>query len=65
MELTSLVFCCLSTGVFGYPIEEATSIAIREVKAYLSEINKNLRRVVFNVFREQDYDVYQRLLTRD
>ena len=29
MKLTSLVFCCLSTGIFGYPIEEATSIAIR------------------------------------
>ena len=37
MELTSLVFCCLSTGIFGYPIEEATSIAIREVKTYLSQ----------------------------
>ena len=65
MELTSLVFCCLSTGIFGYPIEEATSIAIREVKTYLSEKNKNLRKVVFNVFRGQDYDVYQRLLARD
>ena len=63
--LASLVFCCLSTGIFGYPIEEATKIAIREVKTYLSEKNKNLRKVVFNVFREQDYDVYKRLLARD
>ena len=65
MELTSLVFCCLSTGIFGYPIEEATSLAMREVRTYLSEINKNLRKVVFNVFIGQDYDVYQRLLARD
>ncbi len=65
MELTSIVFCCLSTGVFGYPIEKATTIAIHTVKEYLKNRNKHLKKVVFNVFTERDYEVYQRLLARD
>ena len=65
MELTSIVFCCLSTGVFGYPIERATAIAIRTVKDYLKAHNKHVKKVVFNVFTERDYEVYQRLLARD
>lgn len=65
MELTSIVFCCLSTGVFGYPIEKATTIAIHTVKEYLKNRNKHLKKVVFNVFTERDYEVYQRLLGRD
>ena len=62
MELESIVFCCLSTGVFGYPIEDATKIAIKEVKNYLNSSNKNIKKVVFNVFSQRDYDVYARLL---
>lgn len=65
MGLGSVVFCCLSTGIFGYPIEEATEIAVRTVRAYLRTQNKNIKKVVFNVFTERDYDVYQRILARD
>ena len=65
MGLDSIVFCCLSTGVFGYPIEKATTIAVRTVKEYLKDRNKHIKKVVFNVFTERDYEVYQRLLARD
>lgn len=65
MGLNSIVFCCLSTGVFGYPIEEATTIAIRTVKEYLNAQNTHVKKVVFNVFTERDYEIYQRLLERD
>ena len=63
--LNSIVFCCLSTGVFGYPIEEATTVAIRTVKEYLNTQNTHIKKVIFNVFTERDYEVYQRLLARD
>jgi O-acetyl-ADP-ribose deacetylase (regulator of RNase III) len=65
MGLKSIVFCCLSTGVFGYPIEEAATIAIRTVKEFLDTQNTHIKQVVFNVFTERDYEVYQRLLARD
>lgn len=61
MNLSSLVFCCLSTGAFGYPAEEAAEIAVREVKAHLSKSSAP-KKVVFNVFRTQDLLIYQKLL---
>ena len=64
MALSSIVFCCLSTGIFGYPIEDATRIAIREVKEYLANQNKHITKVIFNVFTDRDYDTYERLLGR-
>ena len=64
MNLSSIVFCCLSTGIFGYPIEDATRIAIREVKKYLANQNKNITKVIFNVFTDRDHDTYERLLGR-
>ena len=60
MELNSIVFCSLSTGIFGFPIEKASEIAIKTVKKYLESENKNIKKVIFNVFSDGDYDVYKR-----
>ena len=62
MGLNSIVFCCLSTGVFGYPNEKAAIVAVNQVKKYLKEENKHVKKVIFNVFLEKDYDIYKRLL---
>ena len=64
MCLTSLVFCCLSTGVFGYPNDKAAELAVKTVKQYLAEENENIKKVVFNVFLDKDYDIYKKLLGR-
>ena len=60
MKLDSIVFCSLSTGIFGFPIEKASEIAIRTIKKYLEEENKNIKKVIFNLFSDGDYDVYNR-----
>lgn len=62
MRLNSIVFCCLSTGVFGYPNDKAALVAVNQVKKYLKEENKFIKKVVFNVFLDKDYDVYRQLL---
>ena len=62
MGLNSIVFCCLSTGIFGYPNDKAAQIAVNQVKKYLKEENKNIKKVIFNVFLEKDYDKYKQLL---
>lgn len=59
MGLESIVFCSLSTGVFGYPIDKASDIAIKTAKAYLKEENKNIKKVIFDVFSDSDYEVYK------
>lgn len=62
MKIESIVFCSLSTGVFGFPIEKASKIAIKCVKSYMKEDNKNIKKVIFDVFSESDYEVYDRNL---
>jgi len=62
MGLRSLAFCCLSTGVFGYPNEEAAAIAAQTTRAFLSKENQSLEKVVFCVFSERDFRAYQALL---
>lgn len=44
MKLKSIAFCSLSTGIFGFPIEKASIIAIETVKRYLKEENKNIEK---------------------
>ena len=60
MRLESIAFCCISTGVFGYPKEEAATVAIETVKEYLEKHGDI--KVIFNVFTEEDYDIYRRKL---
>lgn len=60
MKLKSIVFCSISTGVFGYPIEKASSIAIKTTLGFLAKENKNIEKVIFDTFSENDYETYQR-----
>lgn len=57
----SVAFCCLSTGVFRFPQQRAAEIATETVKAYLAE-DSRIRKVIFNVFKDEDLRIYRRLL---
>ena len=61
--LESVAFCCISTGEFRFPNQLAAEIAVRTVKDYLT-VNPDcsVRQVVFNVFKDEDRDIYQRIL---
>lgn len=56
-NIESIAFCCISTGVFGFPQREAAKIAVDTVRRYSGKI-----RVIFNVFKESDYEIYKELL---
>lgn len=60
-RLRSVAFCCISTGEFHFPNAAAAEIAVREVRAFLRE-NDSIERVVFNVFKDEDRAIYERLL---
>ena len=55
--LKTVAFCCLSTGVFRFPNEEAARIAVAAVRKHAGGL-----KVIFNVFKDWDYEIYQRLL---
>ena len=57
----SIAFCCISTGEFHFPNDKAARIAIQTVKEYKSQTNSKIK-VIFNVFKEIDYKIYQELL---
>jgi len=59
--LRSIAFCCISTGIFGFPQKEAAAIAVRTVRAWLAETGADMV-VVFNVFGEKDERLYRDLL---
>ena len=61
-NLHSIVFCCISTGEFRFPNEEAAQIAVHTVRTYLKESNSKIK-VVFNVFKDIDYGIYDKLLS--
>lgn len=61
-DCLSITFCCISTGVFGFPQEEAAEIAVRTVRDWLDEHPESSLIVVFNVFSEVDERIYRGLL---
>lgn len=61
--ISSVAFCCISTGEFHFPNEKAAEIAVETVDEFLRE-NKKIE-VIFNVFKADDYIIYKRLLERD
>ena len=62
-HLVSIAFCCISTGEFRFPNQLAAEIAVRTVKDYLTEHpDCSVKQLVFNVFKDIDWDIYQQLL---
>ena len=59
--LTSIAFCCISTGVFRFPQDKAAEIAVNTVKKYLDK-GSSISRVIFNVFGDRDKEIYESLL---
>lgn len=57
----SIAFCCISTGVFHFPNDRAAQIAVRTVRQYKAETNSEMK-VIFNVFKDLDRELYARLL---
>ena len=59
--VSSIAFCCISTGVFMFPNERAAEIAVETVRKYKEEKNSGIK-VIFNVFKGEDAAIYHRLL---
>lgn len=61
-SIRSIAFCCISTGVFMFPKEEAAQIAVQTVDQWLTEHPERFDQIVFNVFTPDDLEIYSNLL---
>ena len=59
--LESVAFCCISTGEFHFPNELAAQIAVETVKDFLKK-QTSVKKVIFNVFKDLDKAIYEKLL---
>lgn len=59
--LSSVAFCCISTGEFHFPNQEAAEIAVKTVTEFLQH-NTTIQKVIFNVFKDIDAQIYRNLL---
>jgi O-acetyl-ADP-ribose deacetylase (regulator of RNase III) len=60
--VSTISFPAVSTGVYGYPLEEATAIAVREVKAHLEQDSGSVREVTFVLFDRNAWKAYAMVL---
>jgi O-acetyl-ADP-ribose deacetylase len=56
-NIRSIAFPAISTGIYGFPMERATGIAIREIKSFL-ENNTSIEQVILVCFGQQAYNCY-------
>jgi len=63
-HLKSIAFCCISTGEFHFPNDKAAEIAIRTVREYQEQTYSTME-VIFNVFKDADYEIYKERLVRN
>eukprot|EP00800_Vazella_pourtalesii_P008325 TRINITY_DN2196_c0_g1_i1.p1 TRINITY_DN2196_c0_g1~~TRINITY_DN2196_c0_g1_i1.p1 ORF type:complete len:570 (+),score=176.01 TRINITY_DN2196_c0_g1_i1:139-1710(+) len=64
-NIKSIAFCCISTGIYGYPNMNAALVAIRTVRNWFETSNyakTEMERVIFCVFLKVDYEIYSELL---
>ncbi len=59
--LESVAFCCISTGLFCFPNDLAAEIAVETVKRFV-QTETSVKKVIFNVFKDEDREIYARLL---
>lgn len=60
-QVTSIAFPAISTGVFGYPVEEAARIAFSTIIEKVSDL-KHVKQIVFVLYSTRDLEVHKRIL---
>ena len=63
LGVKTIAFPSISTGAYGFPLERATEIALRETKSVLKR-DQTMNKVVFVCFGEKAYHIYQEVLAR-
>ena len=61
-HLKTIAFPCIATGIYGFPQEEASLIAIHIINNYLEEYPHSFEHIIFNAFKDVDFKIYKKNL---
>jgi len=63
-NLKTVAFCCISTGIYGYPNESAAHVALKTIRKWLERDNNHAKidRIIFCIFLSADHKIYKRLM---
>lgn len=61
-QLRTIAFPCISTGVYGYPIDRAVHVANLQIRQFLEKDSDKVDRIIFCLFGDDDVDIYERAL---
>lgn len=61
-QIKTIAFPAISTGIYGFPLERATKIAIAEIKKFLSK-NESVEKIIFVCFDNRTREVYEKVLS--
>ena len=64
-NLRSIAFPSISTGVYGYPVEQAATVALQTVKSFLKNEASSIKEVTFVLFNTMAYDAYTNALRNE
>jgi len=62
LNVTSIAFPNISTGVYDYPKDKAAAIVVKTVKDFMETENKSIGKVIFVCFDDKNYEIYKNLL---
>lgn len=64
-KIRTIAFPCISTGEFRFPKEIACKIAIQTVDSFLTQNRERIDKVIFNVYGEEDYKIYEQKVRKN
>ena len=64
ISIRSLALCCISTGIFAYPNEDAAKLAWETVVLWLEKNHGLVDKIIFCTYLSKDYDIYLKLLSK-
>lgn len=61
-KLKSVAFPCISTGIYGYPNDQAAPVALETARKFLEENHKEMDRIIFCLFMKVDVTLYEEMM---
>ncbi|XP_065662218.1 retinol dehydrogenase 14 isoform X6 [Hydra vulgaris] len=62
-EIKTIAFCCISTGIYGYPNKDAAHVALKYVRHWLEENYNKIDRIIFCTYISKDFEIYKELMS--